>query len=301
MRLAVLLPLVAACAADSYGALSIDPPDGPPLGVGLVQQFTVMQVFCEGGVDGSCDPTNPPQISVSISSGDAIQIIDVGSDVGTFDVAGLAAGSATVEITGGDGVSFQHTIDVAPVAQTTLSVPRDTGYSLHSPVQTFGKAYITIDQQNLGAGGTALAGKAPLQATSGLAVVAGDIVELQATAGSVQVTAAAATLELDIVPDSALASFSIDGNAVDELVLYTSTGTQHVSLLATDASGQPIAGGGPDPTLVIGDARVFSVTGGSSLGNTRTLDIDPIAAGNSTLQVTWGQVTKTFAISVIAG
>ena len=302
MRLLVVLPLLAAC-ADSYGALSIEQAGGPPLGVGLVEQLSVMQDFCEGGVDGTCDPTNPPTFSVDVGTGaDVVSIIDVESDVGTFTVAGLARGSATLDLTGADGAKLAQPIDVVAVAQTTLSVPRGDAYPALSPVRVLRNSHITIAQQNLGAGGTAVSGKAPLVTTSPLATVEGDVVELAAQPGTVQITAAAATLELDVVDDSALADFTLDGTPGTSIVLYTSVGRTPLLFTAADATGRPIVGGGgPPTTLSIGDARVIAIAAGSNDGNTFELDVQPVAAGNTTLQVTWGQVTKTFAISVIAG
>ncbi|MGE5183656.1 MAG: hypothetical protein ACM31C_16405 [Acidobacteriota bacterium] len=293
------MPLLAAC-ADSYGALSLDPSAGPPLGVGLVEQFRVDQVLCESGIDGSCDPTNPPHLAVRVGSGSAVAIANVDQTTATFGAQGAAEGSGTVVITGGDDVTIQRTIDVVALAQTMLTVSRDTGSPVYSPVRAFTNASVTIDQANLGAGGTAVAGKAPLVASSGLVAVSGDVVTTAATPGSVQITAALATLELDVVDPSMMADFSIDGSRTDQVILYTSTGTIALSLLATDANGLPIVGGGPEPTFSIADPSIFGVTGGSGSGNTRELDVQGYAGGNTTMQVTWGQVTKTFAISVVA-
>ncbi len=299
MRLAVVLILLAAC-SDSYGALSLDPSDGPPLGVGLVERFRVDQVLCESGIDGSCDPTNPPHLAVKVDSGSAVSITDVDQTMATFGAQGLAEGSATLVITGGDDVTMHRMIDVVALEQTMLTVSLDTGSSVYSPVHAFTNANVTIDQANLGVGGTVVAGEAPLVPSSGVVAVSGDVVTTAATTGSVQITAALATLELDVVDASAMVDFSVDGSPTDQVILYTSVGTSAVSLLATDANHLPIVGGGPEPTFAIADPSIFAITGSDGTGNTRELDIDPLSGGNTTLQVTWGQVTKTIAVSVIA-
>jgi hypothetical protein len=300
MRFLSLLVAVASC-TDSWGHdISVLPAGGPPLGVGLVQTYNVSQVLCEGGVDGSCDPTNPDAISVSIRSGTAASIAHVGS--ASYDLLGVAEGSTTIHVIGESEAATDVPVEVAAVASTRLTIQLDSGVELQSPVRAFTHAHVTIGQENLGPGGAARSGEAPLAVTSGTPLVSlsGDAVTTGSVAGAVQLAAAAATFELDVVATSALADFTVNGSSAPDLVLYASAGTSMLELLALDATRVPIVGGGPEPTFTIADPSIVAVSGTSSDGNTRTLDLEPLAAGTTTIQLTWGQITQTIGVSVVA-
>ncbi len=299
MRILIVLFALPACTSSWGNDLSISPAGGPPLGVGLVQTYTVMQTYCDGGIDSSCDPTPPHAISVAVVSGSAASVAQVGS--ATFDLLGAAEGNTTIRITGEDGASMDQTIDVAAVGSTRIWVPLDSS-EVYPPVHVFANASLTIQQESLGVGGTQIAGEAPLQATSGasLVAIAGDQIAVGATAGTVQITAAVATLELDVVDQSALADFTVDGSRAPDLALYTSSGTTSHWLLGTDAGGGTIVGAGPEPTFTIADPSIVAVTGSSASDNSREIDIAPLAAGETTIQVKWGSATNTIGVSVAA-
>jgi hypothetical protein len=301
MRFFSLLVAVTAC-TDSWGHdITVSPASGPPLGVGLVQTYTVTQERCDGGVDGgSCDAAYPDAIDVSIGSGSGASLENVGSS--TFDLLGVAEGSTTIHVIGESGATTDVPIEVAAVASTRLTIQLESGVELQSPVNAFTDTHLTIGQQNLGPGGAARAGEAPLAVTSGqpLVSLSGDGVTTGPHAGTVQIAAVAATLELDVVATNALADFTVDGSSAPDLVLYASTGTTTVDLVALAATGAPIVGGGPEPTFKIADPSIVGISGTTSDGNSRTLGLEPFAAGTTTIQLTWGQVTHTIGVSVLA-
>jgi len=303
MRFLSLLVAVTAC-TDSWGHdISVLPASGPPLGVGLVQTYTVTQDLCESGIngDGGCDPTSPDQIAVSIASGSAASVGGIGG--GTFELLGVAEGSSTVEVTGMDDAKTELPVAVATVAKTNLFAEgfldeRGNYIEVPSPVQAFVSTKVTIGQKSFGPSGDPRSGMARLLLAAGSTGVAVDATcncyATGTTTGAAQITTPLASLELDVVDAAALADFSA---GVPELTAYLDLNSDGYELVPTDTAGRTILGAGPDATVQVADPSLLTAYTTDD-GASRSIALNPIKEGTTSLQITWGAVTKTFTVTV---
>jgi hypothetical protein len=304
MKLAFLLVIFASC-TDSYGALTLDPSGGPPLGVGLTARYTVTQDLCEGGVDGTCgNSVYPAHFSVAVASGTAVEVTRVNMLPTTFDLTGVAEGSARVAVTGNAGITTTLPVAVAPVASTTLFVRRPVGHDVLGAVSAFPATAVHVSQTHLDANQSPLSGAAPLQLDPGTAHVAYDpTCDCFATGsvlGRAVISAPTASLALDVVDASAIADFTF-GAPGSTLTLYfggpaTSTGAY---VLPLDSNGKPIIGQGPDAVVTIADPTVVSFRYNAAAGVVHVIALTPERQGTTTLDITWGSVHKTYKVDVV--
>jgi hypothetical protein len=296
--------LLAACSGP--GAVSVDPMNSLPIGVGLVERFQVSQDYCDEGIDSDCESIPPMSLSVDTDS-DTVKVINVTPSSASFDLVGIKAGSASVDVTGDDGGDDVLVVTVANVASTTLFVPRQVTSQLGfaevmSPVSAFTHSSISIAQTSVGTDGQALAGEAVLEVmrNGSSATLDGDTLETGSDTGSAQVSTNLATMTVNVVEDAALADFTIgDSPSTDVTIMQTGDPTD-LWLLAADASGRPIVGlGGPKPTFQITDPSVVAGVGLGSSGVVPSVVVRPVATGDTTMTITWGAVTKTFALHVL--
>jgi hypothetical protein len=306
MRIACACLLLISC-TDHYGELTITPTDGPPLGVGLTQQYTVTQVLCESGPDGDCgNEVSPKSLSVSIGP-DQPAVASIGT--GAFTLTGAQQGHANVGVTGTDGVITSFPIDVAMTAQTRLFVAQTVSgadYTIsfpdvQPPFVAFERSQVTISQQSAGPDGSDRAGKAALVVDAGATEVAldpgCDCFTTGFTPGRASVSTALATAEIDIVDDSAISTFTFDNSrlAIEPTIGYADL----VYLFPTDAAGHSILGRGPEPTATVADTSIVTVQAGPP-GALRSLELWPLKAGTTTLDVTWGSAHAWITVRVLS-
>ena len=304
MRIVAAFVLVGC--TSHYGDLTIQPPPGAPLGVGLVERFTILQDVCDDTPPdpGGCDPSNPSHAVVAIRGGAAKLAAATNS---SFDLVGAAPGSAMIDVTGDAGATATMAIDVADVASTTLFVRRlsddqTTMFSdVHDPVQAFWSSTVVIEQRILGDADRALAGSIALQLDPhGTDVAYGEQCDCYGTGfylGAATLSSPLASLTLNVVDESAIADFTVDESPT-ATVLQLHPGTSaEVFLIPTDAAGRPIVGRGRDPQIVIADPSIATVY--SDTGNViRGLQLLGEKAGVTRMDVTWGSVHKTFTLRV---
>jgi hypothetical protein len=305
MRFAPCFVVLAVGCSGHWGELSLD--NSKPLGVGLTARYRVSQVYCDPAPDADCgNLLTPSTLDAVVTSGPAaIGTVDPSS--ATVFVIGTGPGTATIELTGEGGVTTPVSIDVVP-ATTKLVVERQvddliTLPDVASPAHVLTRSRVHIAQRSVAADGSTVAGEAVLALDHGTTeaaladdtfVVTGDI------AGAARVTAAPptdASLDLDIVGVDAIADLSFaDLGATVEMSL--AQGGFDMVVIPTDAAGEPIVGTGTDaPQVSIGDATVAVLLAAAS-PIARIFGLTPLHAGSTTLDVTWGNVHKTFPITV---
>lgn len=305
MRLASLLVVTAAC-TNSWGQLSIDPVAGPPLGVGLVQHYDVTQDYCEGGVDGSCDPQDPGSLAVVVRGGSSVAITQAGT--AWFELTGLAEGSSDVHLTGSDGWTADQVITAGAVAKTSLYVtnaidPYGLNPPVESPMRAFMDTEVTIAQASFGPAGEPRAGLAPITLAAGSTQVTFEgpcsCASMGEATGTAVLSTPLAAFEIDVVDDSAMADFTIAGatTATTAVTAYLDLQGNGFYLLALDASGAPIVGYGPDATLHVADPSILTAYDEPDLV-AREITLQPLREGTTTVDVTWGGHTKTFTVTV---
>jgi hypothetical protein len=305
MRLAPCFVVLAVGCTGHWGELSLD--NSKPLGVGLTGRYQISQVYCDPAPDPDCgNQLAPSTVDAVVTSGPA-RIGTVDPSTATLFLIGTGPGTAIVELTGNDGITTAVSIDVVP-ASTTLVVDREvdniiTLPDIASPAHVLTRSRVHIAQRSVAADGSAVAGEAVLALDHGTTeaaladdtfVVTGDI------AGAARVTAAPptdASLDLDIVGLDAIADLSFaDLGAAIEMSL--AQGGFDMVVIPTDAAGEPIVGTGTDaPQVSIGDASVAGLLAAVS-PIARTFALSPLHAGSTTLDVTWGNVHKTFPVTV---
>jgi hypothetical protein len=119
-----LILLAAAGCSSQWLGVTISPYPSPPLAVGATRTYSVEQDFCEGDVvsGDDCGPNAPDHWNIAILSGsDSIKIGNIRTGVpgespsDSFDVTGVALGSATLEITGEQGSTVTADVTVVPM------------------------------------------------------------------------------------------------------------------------------------------------------------------------------------------
>ena len=102
----------------TWGDLDVRPTDAT-IHVGAMQRFEVSQAACPSNDD--CGPFIPTSWTVAIRSGMAtIELSNIQRSVpgqysiADFDLAGVVAGDATLEITGEDGFTTTLAVHVVP-------------------------------------------------------------------------------------------------------------------------------------------------------------------------------------------
>jgi hypothetical protein len=301
MRIVSLFLLVA-CAGP--GAVFVDPMNGPPIGVGLVQNYVVTQAYCSDDGDVDC-PARPPMSLSVYASSDAVEVV---ASSESFELLGVKPGGASLTVTGDEDFDAVFTVTVENVRSTTLLVERqvtaDKAFSnVESPVSAFVGSPIPIDQENISTKGEALAGKATLQLAPGstAARVTDGTFETGFHTGTAQVSTDLAMMTVNVVDGDAIADFAIGDASSTELMVGLSVGTTKLWLLPQDASGHPIVGvGGPKPTVQIADPTIVTVAGTGSSGVVPSLVVESGTVGMTTMTITWGAVTKMFTVHVIA-
>jgi len=316
MRLVVVaFALVLSGCTDSYGEVSIDPTGGPPLGVGLTQRYKVDQVLCEGGVDGDCsNSVFPTSLDVSLLGDNVVSITNVhgfdGSSSG-FDLTGTSDGSTTLQVTGNDGVTATQPIESADVAATTLFAlrPIDEDSSLpdvHGPLQAFVGTNVIIAQSSAGSDGSPRAGHAALALDAGstdvqsdptCSPVGRDCFVTGTKTGVSHVSSPLGSVELDVVDDSAIASFAISDSPDQPIQVTTFQSTADLLIVPSDAAGRPIIGSGPPATVSVGDSRVLASD--EDLGDLHGIHIFTTHELTTTLDVTWGSVHNTYTLQIM--
>jgi hypothetical protein len=299
MRIISLFVLVA---CSGPGAVFVDPMNTAPLGVGFVQGYQVTQAYCAEDFDIDCPPRPPMSLSVD-ASGDEVEVQQVSN--ASFQLLGAKPGGASLTVTGDDDISTVFTVAVADVGSTTLSVERhvteDKAFpSVESPVSAFVHSVIPIHQQSVARDGEALSGEALLALAPGsTAVLEGDSLNTSAQTTTARVSTDLAMMTVNIVDGSAIADFAI-GDATGTDVKVSLVGQTELWLLPADAGGHPIVGlGGPQATFEVADPSILTVVDAGSSGVVPSLVVRPIAAGSTTMTITWGSVAKTFTIDVI--
>jgi hypothetical protein len=302
-----------------YGSITIQPADGPPLGVGLTQHFTIEQDVCDDGPPdpGGCDPQNPSHATVSVRTGDAVRVTDVTPS--SFDVVGVAPGSETLDITGDAGEASSFAITVSELGSTTLFVRRESDDharrfpDVHDPVQVLWSSTVVVEQHDLAPDGNVLeqhdlapdgnvlSGTLPLALfPDGTDVAFGAECDCYGTGfhlGIAHLSSPLAALSLHVVDETAIADVTIDNSPdLTEVALVLGASTE-VFLIPSDAVGRPIIGRGRDPEIRIADPSIATVY--ANTGNTvRAVTLLPQAPGTTTMDVTWGAAHKTFTLRV---
>ena len=316
MRVAVLMLLLQGC-VDSYGALSIEPSGGPPIGVGLTQRYVVDQVLCESGPDGDCgNSVYPASLDASATDPAIVRVANAhpfdGSNAG-FDLVGLLAGNTSVEVTGNDGITITMAVSSADVVATTLVAQRpiDEQSSLtdvEGPVQAFVDTTLVIAQTSAGSDGSPRAGHAALVLDAGPTEVRGDpscgdswflrgdCFATGTKTGMAQLSTPRGSLEVDVVDESAIATFAIADSPQTTLQVTTFEGAADLVVVPSDAAGRPIVGSGPPITVSVGDSRVVAYDqDGADAHEIHFATSDAIT---TTLDVTWGTVHNTYTLQI---
>ena len=311
MRMLGWLAILGACSTQSSIALTPDPRTQPPLGVGLVQRYSVVKEVCGGGFgvdDGGCDDLQPTTLAVTAGSSTGAAVSEVDAQHGTFVMTGLGEQAASVAVTG-DGIVGMFDVMVSAVAATTMVVSRSYDSEgvvrdVASPVQVFTGETIAIAQTNVGSDGQPRSGVAPIQIAPGPTAV-GPSSQDCACFDSGQQTGAAvlstplAMLTLDVVDMTTMADFAVSGATLGALqVPLVGLATATLYLDARDAMGRSIVGVGPDPTVTIADTSIAALFGGGTSGSVRWLTVQPQRTGMTTIDLTWGSVHKTFMLVV---
>jgi hypothetical protein len=271
----------------------VTPGTQPALGVGLTNSYLVTD-------DDDLDPG-----TVAVSLAQPIATASVDKAIGQFTLTGVVAGDTSLVVRA-DDQAVHYPFSVTAVASTSLFVTRQsTGGTLPavtSPVQVFTGEMVPVDQSSVGPDQTPVSGAAALQLAAGLTAVTavGDTTyDTGQVAGAATIAAPLGTLELDVVDASAMVDFTLlpAGSAITLDV--DASDDQNVFLEPVDAAGRPIIGRGPEPTYTIADPSIARVDATSlSFDNVRYLGLVAVAAGTTTLDLTWGTVHKQLGVVV---
>jgi hypothetical protein len=308
------------------------------LGVGLVQTYDVAEdVGDDQCVYVLCpdDPT-PRTWAIKVTAGSAVEVGSIqpvlsvdGSPTGnaSFMVEGVAEGEATVEISA-NGVATTdigitvHSIGsgglLARVPEAANAFPNVDNIDAPFVAFTAGSdAQFFLSTKFFDDSGAQLAGGARISITTAdpgiVATVVLDTGVLAsssecdcrltecncgiapgATVGSAEITAAGTSSELDVV----------DATAIADITLYPAPpialapgGEMKYFVLPIDAAQQLIMGSGAALQAAVSDPSVASVELGGTMYD-RSVTVMAAQAGSATLDLTWGSVERSFAVTV---
>ncbi len=302
--------LVSVMACTSYRNVDVTPESSAPPGVGLTAWFDVTEDQCDPGPTGGCFPGTPSSLSVATGSDASVTPggVSIQPDRASFALTGVAIGSSEIDVTADGGASTPFAVTVGDVAATTLFATRNIGTSqvgfsdVYSPVQVFTESSVSLGQTSVGASGDARAGIAPLHvapATDGIAIDSdtGEVVAgTEPSSGTV--LAGAGSIEIDVVELAAIADFTIGESPGTVVQIGDTFDARTLDLIPTDSAGRPIVGIGQPPSATVADESILTVVGTAASGNVQTLQLFSGAAGTTTLDLRWGAVHKTYAVTV---
>jgi hypothetical protein len=305
-----LVLFVAAC-TEGYGAVTITAASPGPVGIGLTESYSVEQQVCDPPPDGGCDLGGEPLSLTVTAPGKLVAITNVAQGSGSFALTGLAPGTTQVDVTADGGVTATTTIQVTTVASLQLFATRPvdpdddvTLANVPSPVQAFTDSQVVIGQAAVDVNDGPVAGSATLELDPGPTgtmldpncgcFVTGD------DPGSAQISTSLANLTLNVVTADAIADFTIAGVAGSSFEIPVGPLTTDIFLVPTDANGSPIVGLGPTPTFAISDPAILYVDGAASAGVVQSFTVSGGNPGTTSFDITWGNVHKTFDVTVVA-
>jgi hypothetical protein len=300
MRLALVS--LAAC-GTTYGAVTVTPDNGPPVGVGLVATYQVAQDVCDGTYEADCTPLTPTP-TVEIASGTAVELGT--TDTGSFTVAGVAVGSAVLDVYGEDDAVTAFDLDAALVGSTRLFVKRHTDVidypDVGFPLSAFAGSRVVVDQISLGPDQSPRAGVADLALAAGETGVTYDPFDhwfdTGGSLGTAIVSTPLTTGAIHVVDGAAITTFTV-GESQTTITEFVTHDKAVWYLLPVDTFGAPIVGAGPRPTITLADPSLVAIDGEVTDGGLRGVTVEATKVGTTTVDIVWGTAHETFTLNVI--
>jgi len=231
--------------------------------------------------------------------------LDVTSDQADecFDVRVASVGFTKIALSGSWERLMQSANHASDGAPPRLSVLAGSTFDVQ---QThFTRTFVTDDAPRE----TVLLGRADYELSPGTtdAIIdpSGHVASGSALGSASVTTLVGGRLDFDVVPGAEVSGWQLwdldqllnDGDAIlDELAMRSSM--RSVTLVPRDELGLVIFGAGDEePTVEVGDPTLLAVSAESD-GLFRVLDIEALAAGSTTMTVTWQGIAREFAVSV---
>jgi hypothetical protein len=278
------------------------------LGVGLSQALVVRKVECPASLDHpDCRSERVAELQIEIE-GDVAELLEASPQT-SARLVGVTAGEGTLLVDAPDlRLDEAWTFQVVEVASSRIALrsfggPGRATTTDHAYV--LAESIVLIAQDHAAADGEPLLGQAPydLSAALGCSIDDDQLLTVGPDPGLARVTTSVGgRLDLTIVAFDDVAAFDVvdDAGETHDALSLTEGSEVAVQLVPRTAEGRALLGaGGPTPEVVAADSwlEIEAWTGET---DTHRFWLEPLAAGTTTLSITWGHVQREIAVAVTA-